>query len=73
MHRHFMPHDFEADIMSIENDDSGRRNPETSINDGEKYALVDPTATALERIAFGGLSLSVCHRPTVGDVRRHGT
>jgi hypothetical protein len=30
-------------------------------------------ASALERIAFGSLSLSVCYRPTVGDVRRHGT
>ena len=29
-------------------------------------------ATALDRIAFAGLSLSVCYRPTVGDVRRHG-
>ena len=30
-------------------------------------------ATALERIIFGGLSLSLCCRPTVGGVRWHGT
>src|SRR5450759_1914360 len=28
---------------------------------------------ALERIEFGGLSLSPYYRPTVGDVRWHGT
>ena len=27
----------------------------------------------MKRIAFGGLSLSVRYRPTVGYVRRHGT
>src|ERR1019366_6643026 len=29
--------------------------------------------SASERIAFGALSLSPCYRPTVGDVRWHGT
>jgi hypothetical protein len=54
MRRSFKPHDFEADIMSIENDDSGRRNPETWIDDGVKCALVGLATPALERIAFGG-------------------
>src|ERR1700741_2832903 len=44
--------DFEADIMSIEKDDSDRGNPATWIDDGEKYALIGLSAKVEEYIPF---------------------
>jgi hypothetical protein len=45
--------------MSIEKDDSGRGNPATWIDDGEKYALVGLSAKVEEYIPFQKLTSSL--------------